>query len=81
MAKRSLTPSLSSDNAAPTAFPFMTPKAASALIGVSDKTMANWRSAGTGPPFYKPSPHVVLYRTADLITWAERGGPRFTSSR
>ena len=80
MAKPSAPP-LSSDNAAPTAFPFVKPKAASALIGVSDKTLANWRSAGTGPPFYKPSPSVVLYRTADLINWVEHGGRRFTSAK
>ncbi|MDO4919899.1 helix-turn-helix domain-containing protein [Kocuria sp.] len=39
-------------------------------LGVRPQTMANWRSAGTGPPFYKIGA-AVQYRVADLDTWIE----------
>ncbi|OBA30276.1 hypothetical protein [Gordonia sp. 852002-51296_SCH5728562-b] len=48
------------------------PVAASAMVGKTVKTLANWRAAGVGPPFVrlgdggKPS---VAYRVADLERW------------
>lgn len=48
------------------------PVVAAAMIGKSVKTLANWRTARTGPPFVrlgggaKPS---VAYRVADIEAW------------
>jgi hypothetical protein len=38
---------------------------------VSTRTLANWRSAGTSPPFTKIGGRI-LYRFTDLIEWEKR---------
>jgi hypothetical protein len=43
-------------------------KAAAARTGLSTKTLANWRWAGTGPPYYKLGGRV-LYDRDDLDVW------------
>ena len=40
----------------------------SELLGVPVGTLANWRSARTGPPFVKVGRHV-RYRTGDVDAW------------
>lgn len=40
------------------------------FLGVPEKTLANWRSGGTGPTYYKYGKHVY-YRMSDVVTWLE----------
>ena len=44
------------------------PHELSELLGVPVGTLANWRSARTGPPFVKVGRHV-RYRTSDVDEW------------
>ena len=44
------------------------PRELSELLGVPVGTLANWRSARTGPPFVKVGRHV-RYRTGDVDGW------------
>ena len=46
---------------------------AAALIGVSPRTLSNWRTQGVGPVFVRVgTPHSrTLYRLDDLRTWLE----------
>lgn len=62
-------------------FPYVTAEEAARLLGLTPKTLANWRSAGDGPRFYRPSPKLVLYSIEDLIAYVKRNGPRFTSAK
>jgi hypothetical protein len=62
-------------------FSYVTSEEAARLLGLNPKTLANWRSAGDGPRFYRPSPKLVLYSIEDLNAWIERDGPRFTSAK
>lgn len=39
------------------------------LPGVTIQGLAQMRYRGDGPPFFKPSPRVVLYRRADIAEW------------
>lgn len=45
-----------------------TPEAAE-MLGVSSKTLENWRSIGTGPKFLKIGTRQVGYRIGDLRDW------------
>jgi hypothetical protein len=49
---------------------FLTPKElASRWKGtITEKTLANWRSQGDGPPYTKIGGRV-MYRLADVIKW------------
>lgn len=40
------------------------------LVDISEKTLANWRSLGQGPPFLKVGTGV-RYRPAAVEAWAE----------
>lgn len=41
-----------------------------ARLGIRRKTLANWRSSGGGPVYYKLGARVV-YDEADLDAWVE----------
>jgi predicted DNA-binding transcriptional regulator AlpA len=43
--------------------------AASALIGVSPRTMERWRNERSGPPFVRLSARAIRYSRAALCTW------------
>ena len=51
---------------------------AARLIGISPRTLKNWRWAGKGPRPTRVSPTCVLYRREDIDTWLRetqrRGG-------
>lgn len=51
---------------------------AARLIGVSPKTLLNWRYEGKGPEYVRVSRSLVLYRRDDLDAWLRetqrRGG-------
>jgi Predicted site-specific integrase-resolvase len=49
---------------------FRTPTWVSDLLEVTTKTLANWRSAGSGPPFVKAGGRV-LYKESDVYAWLD----------
>jgi excisionase family DNA binding protein len=51
-------------------FRLLTPAEASALLGVPEKTLANWRTERTGPLALRIGVHV-RYRLSDLEAWIE----------
>lgn len=56
---------------------WLTAREAGAMARVSEKTLANWRSLGVGPPYTKLSPGRggrIRYRRSDVLAWlAQRG--------
>lgn len=48
----------------------LTSREAADYLGQKQQTLANWRSAGIGPPFYKVG-SSVQYLVADLDAWLE----------
>jgi DNA-binding transcriptional MerR regulator len=54
---------------APSGFILDTPDAAE-LLGISPRTLEDWRWRGIGPPFYKLGRRIVRYRAEDLLAFA-----------
>lgn len=48
---------------------FLRPCQVEALYGLSQKFLAHARGRGDGPPYFKPSPRLVLYSVEDLESW------------
>lgn len=48
----------------------LTTQEAAEYLGQKQQTLANWRSQGTGPGFYKVG-SSVQYRVSDLEDWIE----------
>lgn len=44
---------------------------AAAALGVTAKTLANWRAGGLGPRPTRLGQNKVLYRVADLDAWLD----------
>ena len=57
---------------------FLTPKEASAYLGIQEKTLANWRSMGR-PPIYRKFSRCVRYAVSDLQQFADDATRRSTS--
>lgn len=53
----------------------MTPDDVAAMLSVSVSTLANWRSASTGPKWRKPGGRVRYWRE-DVVAWinGDQGG-------
>jgi predicted site-specific integrase-resolvase len=49
---------------------FLSPKEVSEIHGIPEKTLANWRSQGKGPAYYKLA-GKVKYACVDIETWIE----------
>lgn len=49
---------------------FIDARAAATRVGVSERTLSNWRSSGKGPDFYKLG-GKILYKIEDLDAWTE----------
>ena len=54
-------------------------KQATRLIGVSPRTLRNWRVIGGGPQYVKVSARCIRYRRADILSWIEARERRNTS--
>jgi len=53
--------------------PLLDGSAAGAFLGVSKRTLENWRTHGGGPRYLKLTERTVRYRVSDLTLWlAER---------
>lgn len=61
----------------PTAFVAVSTKQAAKMLGVSHRTMEDWRLNGQGPSFRKWG-RLVRYLLPDLIAFAE--GPAFANT-
>jgi predicted DNA-binding transcriptional regulator AlpA len=48
----------------------LTPEAVAERIGVTEKSLTNWRGAGTGPAFVRAG-RLIRYREADVTAWIE----------
>lgn len=55
------------------------PDAAAEHLGLSERTLAQWRSNGSGPAFYKNA-NRIWYDIADLDVWKARVWTRFEPS-
>lgn len=55
----------------------LSPKEAAHFIGVAVNTLANWRSIGRGPKFYKYCGHV-RYSHNDISDWIDKN--KFSST-
>ena len=55
----------------------LTPRDVSFMYGLSEGTLANWRSKKIGPKYYKAGSRKVIYFEADLEAWA-KGNPIHT---
>jgi predicted DNA-binding transcriptional regulator AlpA len=62
---------------------FVQPDVVSEITGLSVGALAQLRSQGRGPRFYKPLPRTVLYKRSEVVEWIEssaRTGTRTSSS-
>ena len=60
---------------------FMRTKAVAEMLGVSPRTVEDWRSTGDGPPFQRPpGRRLVLYEPEAVAAWVRSGGPRRSTS-
>mgnify|MGYP001203675018 CR=1 FL=1 len=76
-------PPLKADQNAPAmlkqdAVGFLTTSQAAEILGLSAKTLANWRVSGKGPEFHRLG-GAVRYHPNDLNAWVERGKRSNTS--
>lgn len=56
---------------------FLTPGAASAMLGVSVSLLEKYRAAGEGPPAHKVGKRGVRYLEPEILAWvASRSGGR-----
>lgn len=53
-------------------------RAAAAVLGVSHRTLEDWRLRGGGPVFRKVGPRLVRYHASDLAQFLEGGARRNT---
>ena len=54
-------------------------KHAAKLLGISPRTLRNWRVIGGGPQYVKVSARCIRYRRADILSWIEARERRHTS--
>ena len=50
----------------------LSPAKAAKVLGVSEATMACWRSKGLGPSYSKLNARIVRYSEADLLEYVQR---------
>ena len=55
----------------------LTPKVLAERLGITERTLCNWRNSGTGPKFLT-FPAGVGYREADIEEWEENALCRTT---
>jgi excisionase family DNA binding protein len=50
----------------------LTTDEAAQLLGLSRRTLEDWRLKRSGPPYHRISRSIVRYRRSDLLDWLER---------
>lgn len=51
--------------------PLLTTAAAARVVGIAERTLKNWRSAGKGPPYSKDHAGRVRYPLWVLVEWKQ----------
>lgn len=59
----------------------LTTKDAASFLDISEKTLEGWRSAETGPKFYRMGGRLVRYFRSDLEDWLRNEQPSAGSSK
>jgi hypothetical protein len=59
----------------------MTPAEVAALLDVSEKRLANMRSEGVGPKYYRPQAGKVFYLRRDVYGWLLANPVRGSATR
>ena len=54
--------------------PTLTTEGAAKYLGISARTLANWRISGIGPKYHKPTNKLIYYFQADLDSWIKSAG-------
>lgn len=62
---------LTTNAAAAAGTAFLTEAETSQHLRVPQRTLQRWRTTGQGPRWCRAGPRRVLYRAADIETWAE----------
>ncbi len=52
------------------------PKEAAQVLGVSKRTLEDWRARGIGPAYVKETERTILYPRRGLEAWLERRAVR-----
>ncbi|GAA4163833.1 hypothetical protein GCM10022286_24880 [Gryllotalpicola daejeonensis] len=60
---------------------FIQPAEVAEITGLSIASLAQLRYEGKGPRFYKPTPHHVLYKRAEVIAWLEASARSTTAAQ
>lgn len=50
---------------------YIRPDVVAGMTGLSVGALAQLRYKGKGPRYYKPTPHQVVYKPAEVIAWME----------
>ncbi len=50
---------------------FIQPTTVTEITGLSIAALAQLRTRGRGPKYYKPTPRTVLYKRSEVIAWVE----------
>lgn len=69
---------LNTATAAPHAL--MNPEQAANFLGISHRTLENWRLKGGGPAFVRMSHRCVRYRLEALLSWLDKREATSTSA-
>lgn len=48
---------------------FLTEKETAHILGMSQRTLANWRKSKKGPPWVCIEDHSIRYSEAELLDW------------
>mgnify|MGYP006276193559 CR=1 FL=1 len=47
----------------------LTPKEVESIYGITERQLRRHRSQGSGPPYTRPSPRVILYWRDEVEAW------------
>jgi len=60
---------------------FIRPATVGEITGMSIAALAQMRTRGRGPRFYKPTERTVLYKRSEIMAWLESSAQSCTAPR
>ncbi|MEV8252388.1 AlpA family phage regulatory protein [Rhodoglobus sp. NPDC076762] len=60
---------------------FIRPATVVEITGMSIAALAQMRTRGRGPRFYKPTERTVLYKRSEIMAWLESSAQSCTAPR
>jgi predicted DNA-binding transcriptional regulator AlpA len=60
---------------------FIRPAVVGEITGMSLAALAQMRTRGRGPQFYKPTERTVLYKRSEILAWLEASAQSRTAPR